>query len=408
MSSASPVSPAERIPLLDILRGAALFGILLVNFNEDYFATPVAAVDRAARVLIEFFFAGSFYPLFSFLFGLGFALQVERWQARGAPVGRFYLRRLGALLGFGLAHAVLLWHGDILRHYAILGFPLLLVRRLGTRTLLVGAALCLLVAVKFDVVTSLVRLSPAVAIWTTLDHGPGPGERALLGPIEREVIRNGTYQQLVRVRARIVWLQERSLPLDPIVPQIFAMFLLGLLAGRRGVLVRFTVRPLHLGRVMWGALVVGLLGNFVSVLGPVLEASGIHLIPRRVLDFAGVFQLVGDAALSLSYGAVITILVSQWESRGHWLAPLGLVGRMGLTNYLLQSAVMLVLMCGFGFGLAYKLHLASSIPLKMGIFAGQIGLSGWWLKRFRMGPAEWLWRAVTYGSMPRLLISTSR
>jgi uncharacterized protein len=402
----TPAPLRSRIPLLDLLRGAALIGIFLVNFNKAYFAPPVDTLDRAAQLAIDFFCSGSFYPLFAFLFGLGFVLQVQRLESHGARVTSTYLRRLATLMGFGLAHSIFLWPGDVLQYYALLGVPLLLVRRLPFWILLVGVGLSLLLMLQFGVVTSLVRRSPTLASWTTLDKR-GAHISDLLGPAERQAIEGDSYAQLIKVRAQITWDQWRRLPVEPVNPQIFAIFLLGLLAGRQGILARPKAHLMLLRRLMWAGLAVGLLGNFVSVFGPYFDARGIGLVPRRVMDFKGVFQVAGDSALSLFYGSALTLLVTQRDRWRRYLRPLEAVGRMALTNYLLQPAIMLVLMCGFGLGLAFKIGLAASIPLRLALFAGQIALSVWWLQRFRFGPLEWLWRAATYWSLPPLLVRSA-
>lgn len=136
-SSINPVQQAERIQIVDILRGFALFGILFVNmpaFSQPFQAllfpmSPAALwYDHAARWLIHFLGEGKFYTLFSLLFGLGFTLQMERIESRGGRFVLFYLRRLLVLLGIGIVHAFLIWAGDILILYALLGLLLLLFR----------------------------------------------------------------------------------------------------------------------------------------------------------------------------------------------------------------------------------------------------------------------------------------
>ena len=149
----TPIAPHERIEVVDILRGFAIFGILTVNLL--WFAHPIyiepagidpgsGTVDRVARWLISFFCLGKFYSLFSFLFGFGTAVQMIRAEARGTRFVRLYGWRLCVLLGIGLCHAVFLWAGDILVSYAILGFALLLFRKRRLSTLIVWAGVCLL------------------------------------------------------------------------------------------------------------------------------------------------------------------------------------------------------------------------------------------------------------------------
>lgn len=402
-AAGGPVTAAERIALLDMLRGVALFGILLVNFNSDYFLVR-SRLDRAVGLAIAFLAEGSFYPLFSFLFGLGFSLQVARLTTRGTPVVRTYLRRLAALCGLGVLHSTLLWQGDVLRTYAVTGVPLLFARRLSTRSIIFAVVVLLGLTVKPEVIVSpLTRLTHAA----TADSGSTQRQLSLREALDREehrAIRGGTYGQLVRVRIRILGYIIQA-PLESINFQILAMFLLGMLAGRIGLLVHPAARLSLFRSAMWIGLFVGVLGNYVSLVEPILQGRGLHTVPARMMDFKGVFQLVGDSGLSLFYGSGLTILVTLRDKWRRWMMSVGQVGRMGLTNYLLQSLIMLLLMCSFGLGLADHIGLAGSVPLKMALFVAEIAMSGWWLRRFRFGPVEWLWRGATYGSLPPLRLS---
>jgi uncharacterized protein len=307
-AAGGPVAPAERIALLDMLRGVALFGILLVNFNSDYFVER-GPLDRAVGLAIALLVEGSFYPLFSFLFGLGFSIQVSRLTARGVPVVRTYLRRLAALLGIAVLHSTLLWQGDVLRTYALTGVPLLLARRLSTRSLIFAIVVCLGLAVKPEIISSrLARLTQAA----TVASGSGlrqAGLREALDRDERQAIRSGTYGQLVRVRIQILEYQVQA-PLESIHFHILAMFLLGMLVGRTGLLVRPAAYLPHFKRAMWIGLVVGVLGNYVSLVEPVFQGRGLHIVPAPLMDFKGVFQLIGDSGLSLFYASGVTILVT--------------------------------------------------------------------------------------------------
>jgi uncharacterized protein len=139
--SAGPVASAERIELLDTLRGIAVFGIFLLNFNHDYLAESQSLIDRVARMAIDFCCEASFYPLFSFLFGLGFALQIQRFATRGGGFDRTYLRRLAVLFGIGVALAILLWRGDVPWRYALLGVLLLASKWVGDPGLSASMAL---------------------------------------------------------------------------------------------------------------------------------------------------------------------------------------------------------------------------------------------------------------------------
>jgi uncharacterized protein len=396
--TSGPVVTAERVELLDVLRGAALLGIFLVNFNTDYLATPRSIVDRVARLAIGFFCFGSFYPLFSFLFGLGFALQVERASTRALLVRR-YVRRLVALFVIGIAHSVFLWRGDILSRYALLGFGLLAVRRLSSRVVLGIAAASFAAAVVVGEVQSTRSGAGVVEQNRTAAVATSAGPMAAVRQQERWVVLHGSYAQLVRVNAEGLWLRSSHVYEQAWLFHVLAIFLVGFVAGRAGILVRPAEHRSLLRGILWIGLAVGVLGNFLDEVAPSLATRG--LLPWAFTDLH-VVSWIGDPGLSCFYGAGLTLLFvgsPRWRRR---LAPLGRVGRMALTNYLGQSLVMLLLMTGFGLGLAFRVGYALSIPLKCAIFATQVALSVWWLHRFDFGPAEWVWRWATYGSRPRI------
>jgi len=394
---AGPVASAERIELLDMLRGIALFGIFLVNFNHDYLAESRSLIDRVARMAIDFCCEGSFYPLFSFLFGLGFALQLQRSATRGGAFDRTYLRRLAVLFGIGIAHSILLWHGDVLWRYALLGVPLLAIGRLRSRAVLVLAGLSFAGAVVSDQIVS--RQTPntlPAASATGLATAAAPAETNL-GPAERYTIQHGSYRELVGLHVRMVWQQARHLYRDSWLFLILSMFLLGLLAGRERILAQPGEHRALLRRILWGGLCVGLLGNFLDVVAPSLATRG--LLPWAFTGLHAV-KWIGDPGLSCGYGAGVTLLVTgdvRWRRR---LSPMATVGRMALTNYLCQSLTMLLLMAGFGLGLAFRFGYALAIPVKVSIFGLQVVASRWWLARFQFGPMEWVWRWATYGEPP--------
>jgi len=426
----TPITPHERIEVVDILRGFAIFGILAVNLL--WFAHPFyidgagiqpgsGMVDRVARWLINFFFLGKFYSLFSFLFGFGMAVQMIRAEARGVPFARLYGRRICVLLGIGLCHAVFLWAGDILVSYAILGFVLLLFRRGRLSTLIVWAFACLSVPVlnmtgcvginklalslkPMVMATSAATTAPATstapttasATAPTMDSvsTPRPGQPDFAAWSQRayETYGQGTYRQILVQRVGD-WAFLLLITVLFMFGGILGMFLFGLYAGRRGIL--HDVTP-HLGFIrklaIWG-LALGVVTNLTAVVAEefvhAAEISWFALVPTAA-------RAVGAPALCFFYASVIVLLVQKdaWRKR---LRPLAAVGRMALTNYLLQSVICTMIFNGYGFGQFGKVGPALGILLTIVIFAVQIPLSNWWLSRFRFGPMEWLWRSLTYG-----------
>jgi uncharacterized protein len=404
----APVPASERLAILDILRGFALFGILTINiivFKAPWgllglgYEGPLAdrLVLRAIVLLVE----SKFFTLFSFLFGLGFAIQLLRARGAGARFGLRYARRLSALLLFGVAHVVLLWDGDILIIYALVGVLLLLFRNASSRALLVWACVLLLVP---------------LALWTTAFIGVEAGRRvpevasrireadasipAAVAGERASVARlfaEGSYAELLAWR--VTHYRGSFLFMLTRVPTVLAMFLLGLYVGKEGMLWDVEGHLSLLRRVrVWG---LGL-GLFASALVTVGFTS---LPPVSAMIALAFDQALAGPILCLGYAAAVTLLARSpaWQLRLH---PLGMTGRMALTNYLMQSLICSLIFNGYGLGLVGKVAPTGAILLAVGIFGVQMVLSSWWLGRFRFGPMEWLWRLLTYGRWPTMSRAT--
>lgn len=397
-----PTQDAERSESIDILRGIAILGILLVNVQfffapmtlllagEDWWTGPL---DRLATALVHFFAQGKFYTMFSFLFGLGMALQMERAEARGRSFVPFFARRMSWLLLLGTAHAFLLWFGDILATYALLGFSLILFRRRATRTLLVWTVVLflipLLLMALFVVPPLLAPHSPAAAETEREFAEMRQGARAMTATA-REVYSSGTYLETLPVRASEVALVYRYSFIG--APGILAMFLVGLNLGRRRFL-REAHRNLSGIRRWLGILAcIGLPANAVLVVTMTTVDQG---IPSAGLLLQQIAFTVGGPALCFTYvlGVVLLLRRESWRRR---LLPLAAVGRLALTSYLTHSLVFTTIANGYGLGFYGRVGPAAGLALAVALFAAQIALSNWWLRRFRFGPFEWLWRSLSY------------
>ncbi len=387
MNITAPIAPGERIEGVDILRGFAVFGILLVNmesFGWPFFLAGLrdwdTVPDRLTDWLIQFLAEGKFYPLFSFLFGFGMAVQMVRSEARGGPFVFLYVRRLLVLLGIGAAHALLLWAGDILVAYALLGFLLILFRNRSGKTLLIWAGVILGIAV---------LTNGAFAAWLG-----GPGDDGMLRVMDARAIRayaRGSFAEIFWQRVLDLVVVYALTPLS--FPHIFVMFLLGLYAGRRGVFQDPKAsRGLARAALPW-ALAIGVIGNLIFVIAG--EHGGSSESAALADIAASTAILIGGPALSAAYIAAIVLLLQHeiWRSR---LKPLAAVGRMALTNYLLQSLVCTTIFYSYGLGLFGTMAPARGALLALVIYAVQVPLSVWWLRRFQFGPVEWLWRSLTY------------
>lgn len=378
---ASPLPPpptgrAPRLDALDILRGLAILGMIVVHFHQRLGREVTGAEDLiawAVWVLIE----QKSWGTFALLFGVGFAVLLRRLEARGDPVVPIYVRRLATLAIFGVV-AEVGFGFNVLFTYACWGLVLLLVRRWPSRALLALAVLSVLAR-------------PVAAWWT---GSPVPPPATALAKAAAAAARAGDYGGLVAAR----WaLFQAKLPdtWPELLPDVnLALFLLGLLALRHGVIDEpGRHRRLILGWMGFGALAWAMWWLVLRHLAERPEPGAGQL--------ASGFGLIQDQWLCFSYvGAVLLTLAARpwWTER---LALFGQAGRLALTNYLVQVAAVDVLASGYGFGL--KLRPLVYLTGAVGLFLALALMSRAWLTRYRMGPLEWLWRVITYWCRQPLL-----
>ena len=400
--SASGALPAsQRIATLDILRGFALMGILIMNmpgFNSSFFAEAdgshlwPGSVDQAAEFVRETLFSGKFNSMFSLLFGIGFTIQYARMLDRD-PAGATatYLRRLAVLAVIGVAHAWVFWPGDVLHTYAILGFVLVLgLRRVGDRGIVALIAACLLypaisglLRVLFitpDITAKRVAIAKAFEATNNSAYGHGGFIDAVL---ENSRVMNFFYDNPLSLWNTFGWWTMMSLTM-----------LIGLMAGRRRWIQRAAELMPQIRRLTWLALVVGLAcGVAFTAIFEFNRMPG----PSPIKVVGSVCYGLSRLGMMIFYVLVIVQLAQRapWQAR---LAPLAAAGRMPLTNYLMQTAICITLFQAWGFGLWMKIGPAWSLALALAIFFGvQVPWSLWWLKRHERGPMEALWARLTYG-----------
>lgn len=401
-----PVDPRRRIESIDMVRGFALLGVLLVNMYNFGAYSPVwtALPDRIAFSVMRFFFETKSWRLFSFLFGLGFSLQLLRSEARKSPFLTVYLRRLAILFLIGMGHA-LFYDGDILMLYAELGLVLVLFRKARPRLLLILAVALLAV---FPVGEAVRSLAAESAPGSTV-AAPDLAEARRLND---ERLR--THPYAVGSITDVMAANAEAIPPTPAGNLLgaeghlsfFAMFLLGLYAGRRRIFHDVEDHlPLVRAVFWWGSAagLVGMAGERALALGWGYDVFGTSTgsVP---LELAGdLLFAYGSTALSLGYAAAIVLLARKVRAR-RLVAPLAPVGRLALTVYLTQTLAFTTLFYGYGLGRAFRSGPAEVTAWACLIFALQVGACAWWARRFRFGPAEWLWRGLTYLKFPRLRI----
>ncbi|NMO17190.1 DUF418 domain-containing protein [Pyxidicoccus fallax] len=405
-----PVDAAERIVLLDVLRGFALCGVFVSNtvtqFSGQLFlpsqgnaanAPLESALDTLFGVLVN----GKFLTLLTFLFGLGFSIQLSRTEERGAPIVPLYSRRLAVLLLFGLAHLLCFWHGDILHLYAVLGFCLLAFRRHSDRAVLAWCA-GLLIAVPL-LIPAFTRLGPLLALGPEAAAALSRATRASDAELREQTfaaLTSGTFlhAQLASARYAVLTAWKPIAAVNAAV--ILGKFLLGMLAGRHRLLHDVPRRRSWLLKLLGGGGVLGALGTGAVTLILDLRARGLvdPVTAPWMFTMAWLHE-VGFVGLAATYVTGLALLFQRpaWRRRLAVLAP---VGRMALTTYLTQTVVSLLLFNGYGLGLMGRLPTSRLIGLALAVFAAQVALSHLWLARFHFGPVEWLWRSLTYGPLP--------
>ena len=391
-TATGPVQPRERMVLVDVLRGFALLGILQVNFQNS---------SGTLSDLLDFFLQGSFYTTFSFLFGLGFAIQLMRAEEAKRPFIVRYLWRTVILLFIGIVHFVFFRASEILIEYALFAGFLLVVHRWRLSLILALALVWL--------VFSMSPRIPEGHVWTRINPEQVEAER-LGAQLSRAVDQanpptwchipglSGAYSIEVCNNAIAV---RRMLTHEITTVQwwkgwegLMCMFLLGLYAGRRHIISDAARNTRLLAWVAGVALVFGLAGNALEVFGDFFADKGIGL--PKSLDEWRLASGFGNIGLSLFYLAGITLLYTHRNAARRVLAPLAYVGRMGLTNFFMQPVMFITVLGYRGFDLMSGIEGWQNQLLLNSFFAVQILYSWWWFQHFRFGPVEWAWRSLTW------------
>ena len=401
---AGPIAGRERYQILDVLRGFALLGVLVANMVElggqDILATadqlgalPSASLDTSVNWVLSLFVFDKFNTLFTVLFGIGFWIQMERLSSRGAAFSTIYLRRITILTVIGYIH-LLGWFGwDILHLYGMMAFVLFFSRNLSDRTLLwVGLALALFSRPLIDW-----ALSHSSYIASLQDQAYS--EVAIL---ERQAAaRSGDFIAWVGAMNEMNWLD---------------WFLGGTILGWIGY---------GIGRFYFGAWIArkGWIQNSANLLRPIrvwtlpLLLGGLVLqyVVQSFQDAPGaswadtsplLLEVLAATATPLITAGYVCVLILLFHSKATgWLVrPFAPVGQMALTNYLIQSPIIILIITGAGpgLGLAGKVGSSTYVMFSLAVFAGQMVASHFWMKAFAYGPAEWVWRALTYQTWPNL------
>ena len=412
---------SSRIQALDVARGLAVFGILLMNMQ--FYSTPLDAIewafelwpafwDRWTRVLLRIFAEGKFISLFSLLFGYSMVLFRDRAVERGLRFGRLWLRRMLTLLALGLCHGLFIWYGDILFHCGILGLFLFLFHKRSPKTLYIWATALLAV---MPVLLLLMLAAPAKGPGDALDaveEGTAaggivyrPDEASLEEAIaSANQVYGGSDLRAIHRQRTADW-TEHVLSHIGYYPTLLGLFLLGAGLAKQRFLHDAGVSQKELKRL---AVASGTVGFGVTLLAYVLTLFP-HAAarPEYNIVYEGMQIFLGAPATGLCYLTAVALAVHRhvWPKL---LQALAGVGRLSLSNYIAQSLTCTWIFYGYGLGLFGKVGPFATSGLAVLIYAVQIAWSRWWVARFRLGPLEWLWRAATYWSLPSLRYPTQQ
>jgi uncharacterized protein len=422
---AEPVTAAERLTSVDVLRGFALLGILAMNITAFSWPDPAydnplrgagfTGSDRAVWIFHHLFFEAKMMTIFSMLFGAGLVLMDERAVARGVSLRGVYYRRIFWLLVIGAIHAYLIWSGDILFLYAECGLILFLFRKKSPKTLIiVGVTLLLLIiplVLGFGVAINVMKAITARVdaqvragetpsrfdrrihdIWTKnlqKEFKPNEEQRRKNWNEEMEAYRGG-YAGIVKQRAFELLMAHT---VGFILGGFFfagSRMLLGMGLMKLGVFSAERSRSFYIWMVA--------LGYGIGVPLMVFDAAEMirHEFKSEYLLHGGIFYNVfGSLVVALGHVGMLMLIVQSGVLT--WLTNrLAAVGRMALSNYLTHSIVCTTLFYGYGFNLFGQINRTGLACIVLCIWLFQLWISPIWLKHFRFGPAEWVWGSLTY------------
>ena len=388
--------PGERIAVVDVLRAYALFGIIITHSVTGFLAgqAPDAdfmlftSFDRLVAKLEHLLTYGKFFTIFSFLFGLSFAIQLRNATQKGVGFSGRFTWRLLVLALIALVHGAF-FTGDILIIYAILGLLLIPFRKLKTRTLFITALVLVLNIPGFLLGIVQINATPTpeqvAANAELMAQFIQTAQRAF------EIKQSGTLAELVHINLTHGILSKFIFMIfSGRLLITFGLFLLGMCAGRLEIFRDTEANRRFFRRLLWPAAAVALATTIVEIVHPT------DFQITSLVDLLATFSFTAQQlSLSAFYVAAVTLLYWREPSKG-LLPALAPSGRMGLTTYLGQSVFGILLFYGIGFGMLGKMGVAAAAGAAILFYIVQILLARAWMKRFSLGPVEWFWRSLTY------------
>ena len=376
----TPTSKKNRIEQMDVIRGFALFGVLLVNLTmidatmfsySSSFYDATGVLNLISAWMIHIFASGKFYTLFSMLFGLGFYFFMNKNDGTLVE-NRLFGRRLIALSFFGILHVIFVWYGDILHVYAVTGAILLANKNKSPEKLLK---------------TGIIFFVLSTAIFV-LASGMGGGQTTV-NPIVDEATMAYTQSSYFKMIGYRMTYEIPNLVLNLVfvIPKILSLFLFGYYIGKKEIFKHLDENQGLIQSVWIQSLII----SVICIIGYTVYDSHANLQFLSVL-FDEILTLSGALFYATS---LIKIYKKDWGKK--LLTPLRYSGQMALTNYLTQTIVFTTLINGYGFGFFGKIPQWGYFPIALSFYAVQCLFSIWWMKQYRFGPMEKVWRVFTYG-----------
>lgn len=399
-ASTAVVPAKKRFIVLDALRGFAILGICLANFPEFALYTflpdsvtaamPAAKADNIVRYVQYLLVDGKFYTLFSLLFGIGFSLILAGAENRGVHGYRLFYRRMSVLLLIGLLHLMLLWSGDILMLYALLGMVLPVLYRSSNRALLMWAGICLILPIVADAFYAFFSIEPAARFharqWE-LCAKYGITEDNFAYWLQQQDSYVGVLQFLVQGACERM---EEFINGNRYF-RVLGLFIIGFYIGRNNFYRHLDEKKALLKKLLLYGGVIGLPLSFIYAWSST-QGHPWGAVVHTILYTVSVFPL------GMAYFCLFHLLYLRYPN-GIAFRLLAAPGRMALSNYIGQSVMGIILFYGVGFGLGTQLGLSYVVLVALGVYCFQVVVSWVWFRLFRFGPLEWLWRMLTYGKV---------
>lgn len=417
---AGPVAAAERLTSIDTLRGIAVLGILVMNIYG--FAMPFAAYQNPLVLggtewynlgtwfFTHIFFDQKFMTIFSILYGAGLVMLMNRAESRNLPYGRYWYRRNAWLLVIGAVHGYFIWFGDILFHYALVGMLVFPFRHRSPRALgiIAGLLLAIGLAMSFMGGTYMSKLqAKGTEIQALQQAGQELTEEQeatleewdasamFMKPPEQQVVEDtavytGSYRDIVAYRAPMVAMMQTQATIGFIIWRVGGLMLLGMALMKLGILSG--ERSTDFYRTMM------LIGYGLGL--PIVVFSAWNLYVHQwdslwMFRIGGMPNYIGSILVAFGHIALVMTIVKSGVLAG-LMRRFSAVGRMAFTNYLTHSLVLTSVFYGYGLGLYGQVPRLWQMAFVAALLAFQLWLSPLWLHHYRFGPAEWLWRSLTY------------